>query len=336
MREVERGERLVGEDPARLVRPAPAPAARAPARRPTAARPGGRPSASRSSAASASRPRLAPRRRGRACGRRPSATSVSTVDVPGDLGRLRQIADRARALRGSAVARAARRRASTVAAVGREQPGEALQQGRLARAVGPADRGDLARAASAAVTPREAAGERQVARLRASRQPPPHPQQQPEEERRADQAQRDAEAQLAPPAAAPGTGSRRPAPAAPRRARSARSASDGRRSVSGRTRCGTISPTKPMIPATATPAPTVRPTPAIISACSRRGSTPSERAAASPSVSASSPRPAQRRQRDPGERQRRGEPHLAPAAVGQRAHQPGDDLAHREGRWARG
>ena len=42
-----------------------------------------------------------------------------------------------------------------------------------------------------------------------------------------------------------------------------------------------------MIPATATPDPTTSPVPATISHCSRAGSTPSERAAASPRVSAS-------------------------------------------------
>ena len=62
---------------------------------------------------------------------------------------------------------------------------------------------------------------------------------------------------------------------------------DGRRSVKGRTRCGTINPTNPIIPATATPLPTVSPTPAISHACRMPGRIPIDRAAASPRISAS-------------------------------------------------
>ena len=56
-------------------------------------------------------------------------------------------------------------------------------------------------------------------------------------------------------------------------------------------RCGTISPTKPTTPDTATDAPTERPTPRTISHCNRNRSTPRLLAPFSPKVSASSARP---------------------------------------------
>src|SRR6185436_3896581 len=58
--------------------------------------------------------------------------------------------------------------------------------------------------------------------------------------------------------------------------------------MSGRNRCGTTSPTKPMMPDTATLAPTTSPTPPANSHCARPRSIPSERAPISPSVRASS------------------------------------------------
>src|SRR3546814_8816690 len=56
----------------------------------------------------------------------------------------------------------------------------------------------------------------------------------------------------------------------------------------GRSRCGTTRPTKPTTPVTATLAPTVSPVPSTTSACNRPSRTPIDRAAASPSVRASS------------------------------------------------
>ena len=66
---------------------------------------------------------------------------------------------------------------------------------------------------------------------------------------------------------------------------------EGRAPNSGRSKCGTISPTKPTTPVTATLAPTVSPVPSTTSACTRPSRIPRERAVSSPRLSASSDGP---------------------------------------------
>ena len=96
----------------------------------------------------------------------------------------------------------------------------------------------------------------------------------------------------------------------------------GRCRASGRSMCGTISPTKPMMPVTAVAAPTLSAVPAITASRVRPRSMPRLPAASSPSVRASSARPTVSSSAMPASDERRADPQLRQAAVGQRAHHP--------------
>ena len=75
-------------------------------------------------------------------------------------------------------------------------------------------------------------------------------------------------------------------------------------------------------PVTAVAAPTASAVPATRAGACGRDRCRGSRAASSPSVSASSARPTEQQQADAGQDQRRRQPHLRQAAVGERAHQP--------------